>query len=77
MDLEALLTVPTAPMGFFSEKFTSVEDIEEGATVAIANDPANAARTLITLQGQGLIEINPDADELTASEKMSLQTTKT
>ena len=69
MDLEALITVPTAPMGFFSEKFTSVEDIEEGATVAIANDPSNAARTLLTLQGQGLIEIDPGADELTASEK--------
>ncbi|MFC7685907.1 MetQ/NlpA family ABC transporter substrate-binding protein [Ureibacillus sp. GCM10028918] len=69
MDLEALITVPTAPMGFFSKKYASVEDIEDGATVAIANDPSNAARSLLTLQGQGLIEIDPEADELTASEK--------
>jgi D-methionine transport system substrate-binding protein len=69
MDLEALSTVPTAPMGFFSEKFTSVDEIQDGATVAIANDPSNAARTLLTLQGQGLIEIDSAADELTASEK--------
>jgi len=69
MDLEALITVPTAPMGFFSEKFKSVDEISEGATVAIANDPANAARTLLTLQGQDLIEIDSAAEELTASEK--------
>ncbi|RNC98354.1 MetQ/NlpA family ABC transporter substrate-binding protein [Lysinibacillus halotolerans] len=69
MDLEALISVPTAPMGFFSEKYSSVEEIEDGATVAIANDPSNAARTLLTLQAQGLIEIDPNIDELTASEK--------
>ncbi|MER1987162.1 MAG: MetQ/NlpA family ABC transporter substrate-binding protein [Solibacillus sp.] len=69
MDLEALIIVPTAPMGFFSEKFDSVEAIADGATVAIPNDPSNAARTLMTLQEQGLIEIDPAIEELTASEK--------
>lgn len=69
MDLEALIIVPTAPMGFFSEKFESVEDIEDGATIAIPNDPSNAARTLLTLQAQGLIEIDPNIEELKASEK--------
>ncbi len=69
MDLEALILVPTAPMGFFSEKFKSVEDITDGATVALPNDPVNAARTLLTLQEQGLIEIDPNIEELKASEK--------
>lgn len=69
MELEPLIIVPTAPMGFFSEKFTSVEEIADGATVAIPNDPSNAARALSSLQEQGLIEINPDIDNLTASEK--------
>lgn len=69
MDLEALITVPTAPMGFFSNKFKSVEEIKDGATIAIPNDPSNAARTLLTLQTQGLIKINPDVEELKASEK--------
>ncbi|MFJ7737160.1 MetQ/NlpA family ABC transporter substrate-binding protein [Lysinibacillus sp. NPDC097287] len=69
MDLEALIIVPTAPMGFFSNKFKSVEEITDGATVAIANDPSNAARTLMSLQEQGLIEIDPNIEELKASEK--------
>ena len=69
MDLEALIIVPTAPMGFFSNNLTSVADIKEGATIAIPNDPSNAARTLSTLAKQGLIEISPDVEELKASEK--------
>lgn len=69
MDLEPLIIVPTAPMGFFSEKFTSVEEIADGATVALPNDPSNAARALSSLQEQGLIELDPEIDQLTASEK--------
>ena len=69
MDLEALIIVPTAPMGFFSNTLSSVDDIKEGATVAIPNDPSNAARSLSTLAKHGLIEISPDVEELKASEK--------
>ena len=52
MDLEALIIVPTAPMGFFSKQFKSVDEIKDGATIAIPNDPSNAARTLSTLQSK-------------------------
>ncbi|WP_337983152.1 MetQ/NlpA family ABC transporter substrate-binding protein [Lysinibacillus sp. C5.1] len=69
MDLEPLIIVPTAPMGFFSNKYKSIDEIPNGATVAIANDPSNAARTLLSLQEQGLIEIDPKIEELKASEK--------
>ena len=69
MDLEALKIVPTAPMGFFSNTIKSVDEIPDGATIAIPNDPVNAARTLSTLQQYGLIEISPDVEELKASEK--------
>ena len=69
MDLEALIIVPTAPMGFFSNEFKTIDEIPEGATVAIANDPSNAARTLLSLQEQGLIELDPNIEELKASEK--------
>lgn len=69
MDLEALKIVPTAPMGFFSNKFDSIDAIEDGATIALPNDPSNAARALLALQEQGLITINPDVEELKASEK--------
>ncbi|MGE7664455.1 MetQ/NlpA family ABC transporter substrate-binding protein [Ureibacillus composti] len=69
MDLEPLIIVPTAPMGFFSEKFASIDEITDGATVALPNDPSNAARALSSLQEQGLIELDPAIDTLTASEK--------
>lgn len=69
MDLQDLIVVPTAPLGLFSNKYESVEDIEDGATVTIPNDPVNAARTLITFEDLGLIEIDGDVEPLKASEK--------
>ncbi len=67
--LQKLIIVPTAPMGFFSKKFKTKDDIKDGATVAIANDPSTAARTLQSLQDNGLIKINGEINQLTASEK--------
>ncbi|MBP3039428.1 hypothetical protein J9303_08005 [Bacillaceae bacterium Marseille-Q3522] len=69
MDLTALITVPTAPMGIYSNTYDSLEEIEDGATIAIPNDPTNAARAFVILQKEGLIEISADADPLTVSEK--------
>ncbi|MFJ9463327.1 MetQ/NlpA family ABC transporter substrate-binding protein [Viridibacillus arvi] len=69
MKLAGLINVPTAPMGFFAKDFKSIDDIKDGAKVAIANDPSNAARTLLALQEQGLIKIDPNIEELKASEK--------
>jgi D-methionine transport system substrate-binding protein len=69
MELTGLITVPTAPMGIYSNKFKSIEEIEDGATIAIPNDPVNAARTFLVLQDHGLIELDPNAEPLTVSEK--------
>lgn len=44
MDLTALITVPTAPMGIYSNKYKSLDEVEDGATITIPNDPTNAAR---------------------------------
>lgn len=67
--LKALIIVPTAPMGFFSEKYKTIDELPEGAKISIANDPSNLARTLKSLKGQGLIEISDDVDPLVASTK--------
>jgi len=69
MDLSELVIVPTAPMGLFSNKFDSIEDIEDGSKITIANDPTNLARTLVMLADEGLITIADDVDPLTASIK--------
>ena len=69
MDLTALISVPTAPMGIYSNKFKSLDEVKDGATIAIPNDPTNAARAFNTLQAEGLITISKEADPLTVSEK--------
>ncbi|WP_223066563.1 MetQ/NlpA family ABC transporter substrate-binding protein [Paenibacillus caui] len=69
MDLTALISVPTAPMGIYSKKFTSIDQIADGSTIAVANDPTNLARTLGLLQDAGLVKVNPNIDPATASEK--------
>lgn len=67
MELSELIVVPTAPMGLFSSKYDSVEDIEDGSTITIANDPVNLSRTLIMLVDEGLITISEDTNPLTAA----------
>jgi D-methionine transport system substrate-binding protein len=69
MELTGLITVPTAPMGIYSNKYKSIEEVKDGATIAIPNDPVNAARTFLILQDHGLIELDPNAEPLTVSEK--------
>ncbi|MEK3800603.1 MetQ/NlpA family ABC transporter substrate-binding protein [Peribacillus sp. FSL H8-0477] len=69
MELTGLITVPTAPMGIYSNKYKSIEDVKDSATIAIPNDPVNAARTFLILQDHGLIELDPNAEPLTVSEK--------
>ncbi|WP_404407136.1 MetQ/NlpA family ABC transporter substrate-binding protein [Jeotgalibacillus malaysiensis] len=68
MDLSALIMVPTAPMGIYSNVYDSIEEVEDGSTIAIPNDPVNAARTFLVLQDHNLITLDPDAPELTVSE---------
>ncbi|MFJ5622806.1 MetQ/NlpA family ABC transporter substrate-binding protein [Peribacillus loiseleuriae] len=69
MDLTALISVPTAPMGIFSNTYKSLDEVKDGATVTLPNDPVNAARALNTLQDEGLIVIDENTDPLTVSEK--------
>ncbi len=67
LDLSRVVIVPTAPMGIYSEQFDSIDAIEDGSSVALANDPTNLSRTLAMLEDEGLITINEEIDALTAS----------
>lgn len=69
LDLKGLITVPTAPMGLYSKTAKTLDDIKTGAEVATPNDPTNQARALNLLAEQGWIELKPDVDPLTVSEK--------
>lgn len=76
MDLSALIAVPTAPMGIYSNQYDSLEAVEDGATIAIPNDPVNGARALLMLQDEGLVELDPEAEVLQASERDVVTNTK-
>ncbi|EKY25121.1 MetQ/NlpA family ABC transporter substrate-binding protein [Clostridium celatum] len=55
------------PMGAFSNKYKSLDEVEDGATVAIPDDTSNEARALKVLAAAGLIEIN-DGDLITVAD---------
>lgn len=69
LELKEVISVPTAPMGLYSNKFKSLDSIEKGSLLTIANDPANLARSLLMLQDLGLITIKKDVNVSTLSEK--------
>ncbi|WP_251547747.1 MetQ/NlpA family ABC transporter substrate-binding protein [Limosilactobacillus caecicola] len=55
--LAALGTTYLEPMGIYSDRYHKLSEIPDGATVAIANNPANTARGLLLLQSAGLIKL--------------------
>jgi len=46
------------PIGAYSEKYDAIEDLPEGATIALPNDPSNEGRSLILLHNEGLITLD-------------------
>ncbi|MCD2442807.1 MetQ/NlpA family ABC transporter substrate-binding protein [Agromyces sp. SYSU K20354] len=56
-DLTPIGSTAIYPLGLYSTKYESVEDIPEGETVAVPNDASNQARGLLVLQSAGLIEL--------------------
>lgn len=47
------------PMGLFSHKITSLDQLQDGDRVAVANDPVNRARGLKLFAKAGLITLKP------------------
>ncbi|WP_298038513.1 MetQ/NlpA family ABC transporter substrate-binding protein [uncultured Microbacterium sp.] len=45
------------PLGLYSEKYASADEIPAGATIAIPNDATNLSRGLLNLQAVGLLEL--------------------
>ncbi len=52
------------PLALYSQDYDSVEDLPEGATVAIPNNPTNLARGLLNLQSAGLLELKDGGNAL-------------
>lgn len=66
-DLTYTAKVHIEPMGVYSKKFNNIEDIKDGAEIAIPNDATNGSRALKILADNGLIEI-PEGELITAKD---------
>lgn len=49
------------PLNLYSNKVKSVDELKDGAVVAIPDDVTNGGRALKVLQAAGLVELKPDA----------------
>jgi D-methionine transport system substrate-binding protein len=58
--------VHVEPFGAYSSKIQSLDDLKDGAVVAIPNDPTNGGRALLLLQKAGLITLE-DKSKITAT----------
>lgn len=59
-NLVAVGNTVLAPIGIYSEKLKSIDELKEGATFGIPNDPTNQGRTLDVLEANGLIKIKEE-----------------
>lgn len=59
-----------APLGLYSEKITSINELKDGDTIAIPNDVSNEGRALILLQTAGLIKLDPEAGLVPTTENV-------
>lgn len=74
-DLIPLSFTYVAPLRAYSEKIESLDELADGDTVAIPNDPTNGGRALLALEQAGVIEVDdaagvlPGVDDVTKNDK--------
>lgn len=68
LDLVHITEVPTAGMGIFSNSVQSIDNIPDGAQVAIPNDVTNLSRAIRVLEQSGLVKIDPAVDPAEATQ---------
>ena len=64
-DLVSVGEVYLPAAAFYSERLTSLDELADGARIAVPNDPTNEARALGLLADAGLIELADGATNLT------------
>ncbi len=81
-DLVSVVHTPSIPAFIYSTQQKSLDNIKEGGSVLVPNDPSNAARSYALLQKIGWIELKPDVNLAVAtkhdiiSNPMNLQFTE-
>lgn len=66
-DLDHYEGVHIEPIGLYSADLGSVDEITEGMTIGVPNDPSNQGRALFLLQDEGLITLPADLDATTVT----------
>ena len=66
-DLVHFEDVHIEPFALYSSQIDDAEDLPDGATIALNNDPSNQARGLVLLQEAGLITLAEGADAESAT----------
>ena len=64
--LVSVAGVHIEPMGIYAGKTASLDELADGAVIAIPNDATNEGRALLLLEAQGLITLD-DSSNLTAT----------
>lgn len=59
--LVSVASVHFEPFGLYAGKTASLDDLKEGAKIAVPNDTTNEARALLLLEAQGLIKLKEGA----------------
>lgn len=75
LDLTSIGYTFIAPMGIYSNKIKSLDEVQDGATVAIPNDATNGGRALNLLESAGLIKLD-GKDTVTPNEKNIVENSK-
>lgn len=61
LDLVSLGAVHIEPLALYSSSLDSVNDLKDGAEIAVPNDTVNGGRALLLLESNGLIKLDDDA----------------
>lgn len=60
-DITAIADTIIAPLGIYSKKIASLDELKDGDQIAIPQDPTNGGRALKILEQAGLITVDPAA----------------
>jgi D-methionine transport system substrate-binding protein len=59
--LVSVAGIHVEPLALYSKKITSIDELKDGSTIAIPNDPTNEGRALLLLQSAGFIKLDEKA----------------
>lgn len=67
-ELTAFEGIHIEPMGVFSEKIGSLDELKDSDEIAIPNDPTNRGRALALLGAEGVLGLNPEVEPVSATQ---------